>query len=111
MNNLNFDSIFRRLKKLEKQICCLIRNNQNPSEPTMVGGSSMFTADGNILVHDIVHNAGFIPSYFSLTTTQPITNNHLNRTITFPDENTMRITFMFVPNSGEDANYIYILHP
>lgn len=74
------------------------------------GGTSEFIADEMTTVHDIVHNAGFVPSYFSLTTTEPIANNLLARTITFPDNNTMRLTFNVAPNTGENANYVYVLY-
>jgi len=73
------------------------------------GGQSPFTADGTTTVFNITHNLGFIPSYFTLTTTAPIASNHLNRTITFPDVNTMRITFNVAPSVGEDANYVWIV--
>jgi len=73
------------------------------------GGQSAFVADGTTTVFNITHNLGFTPSYFTLTTTAPIASNHLNRTITFPDVNTMRITFNVAPSVGEDANYVWIV--
>lgn len=78
--------------------------------PQLVGGQTAFTADGTTDVIDIPHTLGAVPSFFSITTTAPITNNHLNRTITFPDNNTLRITFGFPPNPGEDANYVWVLY-
>lgn len=74
------------------------------------GGQSAFTADGTTTVFNITHNLGAIPSFFSLTTTQPIAANHLTRTITFPDNNTMRLTFAIPPNPGENANYVWIVY-
>lgn len=74
------------------------------------GGQSPFTADGIITVFNITHNLGVVPSYFSLTTTEPIANNHLQRTITFPDANTMRITFNIAPAPGENANYVWVVY-
>lgn len=74
------------------------------------GGQSAFTADGTTTVFNITHNLGAVPSYFTLTTTQPITVNHLSRNITFPDNNTMRLTFALAPNPGEDANYVWIVY-
>lgn len=81
------------------------------------GGEQVFTANGVITVVTITHNmnlpdAGggvFKPKSFSLTTTQPISNNHLNRTITWPTANTMVITFGTAPNIGEDAVYIWTI--
>lgn len=73
------------------------------------GGQSPFTADGTTTVFNITHNLGAIPSYFTLTTTEPISSNHLNRTITFPDNNTLRITFALAPLVGEDANYVWVV--
>ncbi len=73
------------------------------------GGQSAFTPDGTTTQFDIVHNAGFIPSFFTLTTTEPIASNHLNRTITFPNNNTMRLTFALAPSVGEDANYVWVV--
>lgn len=78
--------------------------------PYFKGGQSPFTADGVATVFDIVHNLGATPSYFTLTTTAPIATNHLARTITFPDVNTLRITFNSPPNIGEDANYVWIVY-
>jgi hypothetical protein len=75
-----------------------------------IGGQSMFTADGTTDTFDIVHNLGVIPPFFSLTTTTPITLNHLNRTITFPDNNTLRVTFASAPLVGEDVNYVWIVY-
>jgi len=74
------------------------------------GGQSVFTADGTTTVFNITHNLGAIPSFFSLTTTQPIAANHLTRTITFPDNNTMRLTFALPPNPTENANYVWIVY-
>lgn len=74
------------------------------------GGQSVFTANSITTIFDITHNLGAIPSFFSITTTQPIAANHLNRTITFPDSNTMRITFALPPNVGEDANYVWVVY-
>lgn len=75
----------------------------------VVGGQSVFTADGVTVVHDIVHTLGAIPSYWTITTSEPIANNLLNRTISFVDDSTMRITYNVAPNIGEDANYVYVL--
>lgn len=74
------------------------------------GGQSVFTADGSTMEFEIVHNLGAIPSYFTLTTTEPIATNHLSRTITFPDDNTMKLTFSVAPNVGENANYVWIVY-
>lgn len=74
------------------------------------GGQSQFIADGETIVFDIVHNLGAIPEFFTLTTTQPISSNILDRNITYPDLNTLRITFTFPPNIGEDANYIWVVY-
>lgn len=74
------------------------------------GGQSLFTADGVTTVFDIVHNLGSTPPYFSLTSTTPVTLNNLNRTITFPDANTMRITFGNPPLIGENVNYVWIVY-
>lgn len=78
--------------------------------PVFKGGQSPFTADGSTTEFDIIHNLGATPAYFTLTTTTPITQNHLNRTITFPDDNTMRITFSNAPTIGEDVNYVWIVY-
>lgn len=75
----------------------------------IVGGSTSFIADGVITEVTITHNAGFQPSFFSLTTTEPITLSHLARTITFPTINTMVITFNVAPIVGENANYVWVL--
>lgn len=74
------------------------------------GGQSPFTADGVTTVFNITHNLGVIPSFFSITTTEPIATNHLARTITFPDANTLRITFAAPPSIGENANYVWIVY-
>lgn len=81
------------------------------------GGKQAFTANGVITVVTITHNMAlassgggqFMPTTFSLTTTEPIATNHLNRTITFPTANTMVITFAAAPNLGEDANYVWTI--
>lgn len=81
------------------------------------GGKQAFTADGVITVVTITHNMAlassgggqFMPTAFTLTTTEPIASNHLNRTITFPTTNTMVITFAAPPTSGENANYIWTI--
>ena len=75
------------------------------------GGQSMFVADDSTTIFEITHSLGAIPSVFSLTTTTPITSNHLSRTITFPDINTMRITFTNPPTIGEDVNYVWAVFP
>lgn len=103
----------KRLLNLEKKVKCIQCNYSSDtylSTADMVGGTSAFTADDVTNTHVITHNAGFIPSYFSLTTTEPISSNHLNRIITFPDVNTMLITFSSAPNSSENANYVYVLY-
>lgn len=74
------------------------------------GGQSPFTADGTTTQFDVTHNLGAIPAYFTLTTTAPISSNHLNRTLSFPNTNTMRITFANAPLVGEDANYVWIVY-
>mgnify|MGYP001612031419 CR=1 FL=1 len=74
------------------------------------GGQSLFTADGIQTMFNITHNLGAIPSFFTLTTTTVITLNQLNRTITFPDANTMRITFNTAPLIGEDVNYVWTVY-
>lgn len=76
---------------------------------SVVGGQTPFVADGVQTVVTITHNAGFIPSFYNLTTSQPITLTHLSRTIAFPDVNTMTITFASAPIVGEDANYVWTL--
>lgn len=75
-----------------------------------VGGHAFMTGNGTISSFNITTNAGFIPSYFTLTTTTPITQNQLNRTITFPDSNTMRITFENAPLDGENTDYVWIVY-
>lgn len=75
-----------------------------------VGGHAFMTGNGTTSVFNIITNAGFIPSYFTLTTTTPITQNQLNRSITFPDSNTMRITFENAPLDGEDTDYVWIVY-
>lgn len=77
------------------------------SSATTKGGMTNFIADGSATVLNIVHNLGAIPDYFTLTTTTPISPNHLNRSISWPDNNTMRITFNFAPLPGEDADYVW----
>lgn len=74
------------------------------------GGQSMFTANGTDTVFNITHNLGAIPSYFELSTTTPINLNQLNRTITFPDLNTMRVTFNTAPLVGEIINYVWVVY-
>jgi hypothetical protein len=73
------------------------------------GGQTPFIADNVNTWFEITHNLGAVPRFFTLTTTQPIAANHLARTISFPDGNTMRITFQNPPLSGEDANYVWIV--
>lgn len=87
-----------------------LRQVQSVVDHPYKGGQSSFTADGTTTIFDITHNLGATPSYFSLTTTQPIAQNLLGRTITLPDANTMRLTFDFAPNPGEDANYVWIVY-
>lgn len=41
-----------------------------------VGGTSFFTADGVDTIFDIVHNLGFVPRFFTLTTTEPNFNEN-----------------------------------
>jgi hypothetical protein len=100
--------VYKKFKKLEFQICCL-QNSTLVEGSNFIGGQSAFTADGVTTVFNITHNLGAIPSFFTLTTTAPIASNHLNRTITFPDVNTMRITFNVAPSIGENANYVWIV--
>ncbi len=84
----------------------LFTSNNNT---TIVGGTELFIADGIQDTIIITHNAGFVPSFFSLTTSQPNTVTLLSRTVTFPNSNTMQITFSSPPIIGEDANYSWIL--
>lgn len=85
------------------------------------GGYQEFIADGTTTIVDILHNANidnsnlsdpnrYRPYTFSLTTTEPIAINHLTRNITFPNPNTMRLTFGFAPNTGENANYVFVIY-
>lgn len=84
--------------------------NISPADQIQIaGGQTPFIADGVQTVVTITHNAGFVPSYYSLTTSLPITTAHLTREIDFPDVNTMTITFGSAPIVGEDANYIWVL--
>lgn len=109
----NTDTVIQALGKFQGQI--------NALKTQHAGGYEPFVADGVIDTVDITHglnidngNAAdpnrYRPSYFSLTSTEPITNNHLNRTVSFPDANTLRIHFSIAPNIGEDANYVWVVY-
>lgn len=100
--------IYEALEQLSRDFFFEVGGSPLPG-PTIVGGDFPFTADGTTAEVVITHTLGAVPDFFSLTTTQPITSNHLNRTITFPDDETMVITFGLAPLPGEDAVYIYAL--
>lgn len=70
-------------------------------------GQTIFIADGVTDFVDIIHNAGYVPTSFSLSTLTPISINHLNRLISFPSNNTIRITFTNPPIIGEDITYVW----
>jgi hypothetical protein len=72
-------------------------------------GKTSFVADGVLNFVDIVHNTNQFEPEFTLSTLTPITLNHLNRTITYPDNNTIRITFTNPPIIGEDTIYVWIV--
>lgn len=78
--------------------------------PRFLGGQTPFLGDNTTMVLDVFHGLGAVPSYYSLSTTQPISSNHLSRTITFPTINTMRLTFSSPPLVGENANYVWIVY-
>ena len=102
-----------QMKGLLREILAQIKtNNANGPNLSAVlkGGMTPFTANGSNTVLNITHNLGSIPSYYSITTSEPIAINHLTRTITFPDANTMRLTFGVAPQVGENANYVWVVY-
>lgn len=109
-NNVDLNIIFNKIRRVGRELKCLYTRVSILETGTGLGGNSIFTADGVTSQFDILHNLGEVPSYFSITTTEPIASNHLNRVITFPNSNTMRITFGFPPSIGENANYIWIVY-
>lgn len=72
----------------------------------IIQGQVIFIADGILDFIDIVHNAGYNPMP-TITPTTPISINHLGRTISWPDTNTIRITFGNPPVIGENITYMW----
>lgn len=109
----NTDTVLQSFGKLQGQI--------NAIKGGRAGGYEPFTADGTTDVIDIIHGLNidngngadpnrYWPESFSLTNTLPDTTNLLDRSVSFPDADTMRITFTTPPTLGEDANYSWIVY-
>lgn len=75
-----------------------------------IEGQVTFIADGLLDFTDIVHNAGYNPQP-TITAVTPISLNHLNRTLSWPNTNTIRITFTTPPVVGEDITYLWSVPP
>lgn len=74
------------------------------------GGISTFTANDVTTVFNIATSAGFVPSFASITALTPESENTKNRTITFPDANTIRITYDSAPLTGDNITYSWIVY-
>lgn len=73
-------------------------------------GTVVFTANGANDTVDFVHGLNIVGTpVFVHTALLPITISHLGRDISYPDTNTIRLTFAVPPVIGEDQEYRFIV--